>query len=70
MLHIKFQGHRSIGFGIEDFKRFQHMWATGYIRHVTWTIGTYFYFPIPLKAGCIQTVVTIGFQEMFQIIIL
>ena len=26
MLHTKFQGHRSIGYG-EDFKDFYHIWA-------------------------------------------
>ena len=27
MLHTKFQGHRSIGSGEEDFLRFYHIWA-------------------------------------------
>ena len=28
MLHAKFQGHRTFGSEIEDFKKIYHMWAS------------------------------------------
>ena len=39
MLHTKFQGHRSIGSGEEDFKVFYHIYEHGcHVVHKTWTL--------------------------------
>ena len=48
MLHIKFHGHRSIGFGDEDFfKVFTIYGHGGHVGHVTQLICINFHFHSP-----------------------
>ena len=47
MLHTKFQGHRSIGSGEEDFLRF--LPYGGYLGHVTLFICINFYSHSPIS---------------------
>ena len=46
MLHIKFQGHRSIGSGEEDFKKklLVFIWACSHFDHVTRLICINFHY--------------------------
>ena len=46
MQHTKFKDHRPFGSEGEDFLRFCHIWASGLLGHVTWTVWTNFCSPI------------------------
>ena len=50
MLHVKFQDHRTSGFGAEDFlKVFTIYGRGGHLGHVTWTIYTNLGSPFPRR---------------------
>ena len=49
MLHTKFQGHRSIGSGVEDFNVFTIYGHGGHVGHVTQLICTNIHSYSPLS---------------------
>ena len=48
MLHVKFQSHRTLGSGEEDF--FKIFTINGHLDNVTMTIFTKFITPFPMEA--------------------